>query len=579
MAGAATATYTTETFMSPGMNGGHWDYAVPIGPEVGAVLLFISSWPFEIRETITRTLSGLPASHGHPDGVVLPGWHANNRAVSRSSSRRSKRARARRDTGESRAAYDVDGPLDSYRRDSSASKNAANMLDSVGHQNGSAKRHDYPDGMHGPYTEEEMNDEYWIHRDKLAKIESEELQQAAIRFQRQARAGSKSSSRRGRSHDRYSNGVNGSQAVEHNEPWPNVHDEKPSDFDFWGNDGNEPTEEERQNWDLRRPEEIAADQEAESSEDGASKMYRNPGLRKSSSRIPVLATSPAPISQEHIEREFPLLRRRTHGSADADSISYPKPARSSESPEIDTPEATPTLGTTTPPLTTSRPVSRGVSAQNSPGKKTPGKTTPGSGTRKTSGQSTTKKTPQKSRATSGSSTRPTTRGGDARPTTAANRPEGDPPWLATMYKPDPRLPPDQQMLPTHAKRMQQEQWEKEGKTPSAYDREFGPLAVRTDDEKSKSRVVSPEPAKSNSEPEKSPEPEQESPAWPLKSPKSPEPNPLTRPPTGGTGYSAMPKVQTTPPIGVAPTPRMNPPWPEPEPEKPNKKGCGCCIVM
>ncbi|KAL1846936.1 hypothetical protein Plec18170_008904 [Paecilomyces lecythidis] len=539
----ATATYTSETFMSPGMNGGqHWDYAVPIGPEVGAV-----------------------------------------RAVSRSSSRRSKRARARRDTSESRAAYDVDGPSDSYRRDSSASKNASYVLDSAGHQNGSAKKHDYPDGMHGPYTEEEMNDEYWIHRDKLAKIESEELQQAAIRFQRQARAGSKSSSRRGQSHDRYSNGANGSlvaspQAIEHTEPWPNIHDEKRSDFDFWGNDGNEPTEEERQNWDLRRPEEIAADQEADSSEDGASRMYRNPGLRKSSSRIPVLATSPAPISQEHIEREFPLLRRRTRGSADTDSISYPKPARSSESPEIDTPEATPTVETTTPPLSTSRPVSRGVSAQNSPVKKTPGKTTPGSGTRKTSGQSTTKKTPQKSRATSGSSTRPTTRGGDARPTTAVNRPEGDPPWLATMYKPDPRLPPDQQILPTHAKRMQQEQWEKEGKTPSAYDREFGPLAVRSDDDNNKPRV-SPEPAKSNSEPEKSPETESESPAWPLKSPKSPEPIPLTRPPTGGTGYSAMPKVQTTPPIGMAPTPRMNPPWPEPEPEKPNKKGCGCCIVM
>ncbi|KAJ9394710.1 hypothetical protein DTO282F9_8360 [Paecilomyces variotii] len=556
MAGAATATYTTEAFMSPGMNGSqHWDYAVPIGPE-----------------------NHNKARNSNDSNHV---YGKSNRAVSRSSSRRSKRARARGDTGESRPVYDGDGPLDSYRRDSSASKNAVNGLDSAGHQNGSKKGH-YADGMNGPYTEEEMNDEYWIHRDKLAKIESEELQQAAIRFQRQARAGSKSSSRRGRSHDRNSNGVNGSlvttpQAIEHTEPWPNIRDEKPSDFDFWGNVGNEPTEEERQNWDLRRPEEIAADQEAESYEDGASKMYRNPGLRKSSSRIPVLATSPAPISQEHIEREFPLLRRRTQGSADADSISYPKPARSSESPEIDTPEAIPTVETTTPPLSTSRPVSRGVSTQNSPVKKTPGKTSPsGSGTRKTSGQPATKKTPQKSRATSGSSTRPTTRGGEARPTTAVNRPEGDPPWLATMYKPDPRLPPEQQMLPTHAKRMQQEQWEKEGKTPSTYDREFGPLAVRSDD--NKPPRVSPEPAKSNSEQEKSPGSEAESPAWPLKS-KSPEPNPLTRPPTGGTGYSAMPKVQTTPPIGIAPSPRANPPWPEPEPEKPTKKGCGCCIVM
>lgn len=37
-----------------------------------------------------------------------------------------------------------------------------------------------------------------------------------------------------------------------------------------------------------------------------------------------------------------------------------------------------------------------------------------------------------------------------------NRPEGEPPWLATMYKPDPHLPPDEQMLPTHAKRLEED---------------------------------------------------------------------------------------------------------------------------
>jgi len=40
-----------------------------------------------------------------------------------------------------------------------------------------------------------------------------------------------------------------------------------------------------------------------------------------------------------------------------------------------------------------------------------------------------------------------------RPHTPVNRPEGDAPWLATMFKPDPLLPPDQQMLPTHAKKL------------------------------------------------------------------------------------------------------------------------------
>lgn len=38
-----------------------------------------------------------------------------------------------------------------------------------------------------------------------------------------------------------------------------------------------------------------------------------------------------------------------------------------------------------------------------------------------------------------------------------DRPEGEAPWLATMYKPDPHLPPDEQMLPTHAKRLAEEQ--------------------------------------------------------------------------------------------------------------------------
>ena len=41
-----------------------------------------------------------------------------------------------------------------------------------------------------------------------------------------------------------------------------------------------------------------------------------------------------------------------------------------------------------------------------------------------------------------------------------------------MYKPDPRLPPDQQIIPTHAKRMQQEQWESEGRVGSMYDTDF-----------------------------------------------------------------------------------------------------------
>ena len=51
-----------------------------------------------------------------------------------------------------------------------------------------------------------------------------------------------------------------------------------------------------------------------------------------------------------------------------------------------------------------------------------------------------------------------------------------------MYKPDPRLPPDQQIIPTHAKRQQQAQWSEAGAIPTTYDREFSPLAVQTENE-------------------------------------------------------------------------------------------------
>jgi hypothetical protein len=116
--------------------------------------------------------------------------------------------------------------------------------------------------------------------------------------------------------------------------------------------------------------------------------------------------------------------------------------------------------------------------------------------------------------------------------------------------------------------MQQEQWEKEGKTPSTYDREFAPLAIRSDNE----------PPREIQGPEKT-EPEQESETsitWPLKAPKSP--NPSNRPGTSGTNYSTIPKVQNTPPMGMSapqaspqPIAVRNPPQEE--------KGCGCCIVM
>jgi hypothetical protein len=145
-----------------------------------------------------------------------------------------------------------------------------------------------------------------------------------------------------------------------------------------------------------------------------------------------------------------------------------------------------------------------------------------------------------------------------------------------MYKPDPRLPPDQQMLPTHAKKMQQELWEKEGKTPTAYDREFAPLAVRSDE--SAPDVSSPEQEQTSAAPEDNTLTAEPTASWPLQSPRSPE---LVRPGTSGTNYSTMPKVQTAPPITMPTPQRVQPALSPPPPKEDEKveKGCGCCIVM
>ncbi|RDW93301.1 uncharacterized protein DSM5745_00623 [Aspergillus mulundensis] len=413
-------------------------------------------------------------------------------------------------------------------------------------------------------TEGEQNDEKWIHRDKLARIESEELQQAAILFQR--RPGTGSTKGRGRSRDQQHGSVSGATATtathhEPLEPWPDLQEDQQNNAARSAPaNGHDITEEERQCWDLRRPEEIAAERES-----SASSMYRNPGLRKSSSRIPIPMSSPASRSPQNNDREYFSSRSRAPTDEDEEAASRGMPRRASEPLTVDS-------ASNSDPASESRPGSRGwPSSQNAATKKATAKT--GSTSRKTSAPNPKKPSPRSRATSSNANQRPTTRAGEPRPPTAINRPEGDPPWLATMYKPDPRLPPDQQILPTHARKMQQEQWEKEGKTPTMYDREFAPLAIVPDQS---------QPVKKT---EKEAEKESEQPE-PLKPeglglqppPKSPEPS---RPGTS-TGYSPMPKVQDPPPTGL--TPRFNSQTvvtaqgPPPEDDKVDK-GCGCCIVM
>jgi hypothetical protein len=173
-------------------------------------------------------------------------------------------------------------------------------------------------------------------------------------------------------------------------------------------------------------------------------------------------------------------------------------------------------------------------------------------------------------------------------------PEGEAPWIASMYKPDPRLPPDQQMLPTHAKRMMQEQWEREGKTGTAYDRELR-LLNDDDPQKAKPPVFNPDrredlPSRGNnrSPPKLSLTPNlSQSNSWtggPLSPTKSEAGS--TRPPTSG-GYRITPTITSTPQRTATmnsntpdllnkPVPRL--PVVDEKNEAKQKKGC-CCVVM
>lgn len=560
MAGTATAVSSADALTSPSTSSTAWDLAVPLGPEQIADTVSTKRASNESNSTYNKS------SYRHR----TPNGKPRSRNSSQPGSRRGS------------------NPHDTHGRDIGPFP----MDHSDAHISGQFRKGDYTTK---PSLDNEGtntgSDDNWIHRDKLARIESEELQQAAMRIQRQVRTGSKSSSLRGRSHDSHS--LNGTVTTppEQSEPWPAPHRqqlESPIPFEEYSDEQDVDTE--RMNWDLRRPEEIAASS-LEENED-TSRFYKSPGLKKSSSRIPVLSSSPHAISPDQNERESSTLHRirtRTIGSGDEDGVPSFQSRRASESAVIDSPEASPEpTDRTTPPLSTSRPGSRGgvlAQVQGSPTKKTPAKgisTPTSSSARKSSNPPNNRRPsgPAKQRAPSGSSTnkdRPVTRSGENRPTTAVNRPEGDPPWLATMYKPDPRLPPDQQLLPTHAKRMQQEQWEKEGKTPTAYDREFAPLAVRPDDEpvlipseaekKATSDIQNADLLAATDSPT----------TWPLQPPpKSPEP---ARPGTSGTNYSTMPKVQNTPPVVLSTTQRLQPNFPPPEEPEKAEKGCGCCIVM
>ncbi|KAK8079228.1 hypothetical protein PG994_003035 [Apiospora phragmitis] len=404
----------------------------------------------------------------------------------------------------------------------------------------------------------------WIHRDKLAKIESEELQAAGITLPKPR---SQSRPRRDRSTDK----ANGPRRLRKNSTPTTGSAEKASDHEQGGS------------WDFRLPDEIA--------EDPNEYWITSESLGPKGSRIPIAKVSPAPIPLDYLERDAPVPRKLSGTLALPDddfSLTNLKPRSRSNSAVLDevtklhaaqprstseaSPKKTPAAGKKTIPA-----AARSASANgNGRGATARPKTRSGPGRDK------------------GSTTaRPGTRSGELSP--VAKSPEGEPPWMVSAYKPDPRLPPDQQLLPTVARRLQQEQWEKEGKFGNTYDKEFRPL-----NEQEHSR-----PPERQSQPEPEPVEEGTTDEWPLRAgegraeTKSPTPS---RP--GTSSYSTMPRLNSKsshhPPVATSPrspaAPQLNrvpsnpsqitriPTQPEQPPvqekqEEKKEAGCGCCVIM
>lgn len=482
--------------------------------------------------------------------------------------------------------------------------------------------------------QEDPESSRWIHRDKLAVIESHEMQEAGIKLPRQVR--SKGSLRQKRSHSRNQSTTS---AKDEEPAVPGTREGKRQKV---RSPVRQEAHDDPKDFDLRTPEEIASDALSSSASPAT---YHQPNIGRSGSKIPVPKTSPLPIALGHIERSTPLPRSRGASGnwSGEDGLFYNKMRSRSNSVGsrilLDSGEVN---GTPTPAprpnsrngLTNSPPKQRSVSKPGSVSNARPGTS---NGPRNIS-------EPQKLRSPSAQRSspgfpRPRSRSGlETRPTTAVNRPEGEAPWIAEMYKPDPRLPPEQQMLPTHAKRLQQEQKEREqrernsGEAAQNPEQPPPPATLTPERPVGITRTPSPiadtkhaqspnqaqpvnqthsQPSHQNQIPNKQPYQNQSpiirddrypsprananSPSgqWPLKvAPPIKPPSVKTSnksdnspisPDKPNGGYSTIPKVQSTPPLGSAPSPKLVPQTvvheKTREREKEKEKGCGCCIVM
>jgi hypothetical protein len=419
------------------------------------------------------------------------------------------------------------------------------------------------------WQEVDVDDSNWIHRDKLAQIESRELEEAGFRVRRMSHSSSNPAKPREPSLD-----TNGEEQYNRNAGGEGKRQRTISPI---AAEEYEPVEDERMNWDLRTPEEVAAEQEI---------MHtRSNSLRPSPSRIPISKSGHVPLPNEVVERDSPLPRSRQgsvgwNGSIQEPGISFSKMRARSASVNsqalLDDAGDDAVYSTDHVELPDPVDLPRSPSSPRlSPSKnKTPPKGAPAGPKKTTRSTSQSKNKPPQSPGK-----RPGTSGGGVSRPSTSHRPEGEAPWIATMYKPDPSLPPDQQIIPTHAKRIAQEQWEREGRTGSMYDREFRLLNTEEFSVPvTKSKSEEPEKKDEYLSAEKDP--------WPL-----PLPSPRSdRPSTSGTehgGYKTMPTISSpkitqkpASPMLVSPIapPREDVIRLEEPPEEEKKKGC-CCIIM
>lgn len=428
------------------------------------------------------------------------------------------------------------------------------------------------------FDDEDPERSRWIHRDKLAMIESHEMQEAGIKLPPQ-RQKSTTSSRRSRREKNRSQDQNMAQDPEMSpmkQP-KKRRTESPTRQD----DGGEHAS--ANDFDIRTPEEIAAENHMDTDTANGSRQPQSDS-RKGSSRIPLPRSSPMPIPQEHIERDHPLHRKRgtsgnfSNGDENGFSYSRVRSRNNSVGSAILLDDVENASNTTPTPASNPNALNKSTASrtQPSPSVQRP-KSRSGLDTTPLSQKPRTVSTTTSSPRTPPSSNqRPKSRTGlETRPATAINRPEGEAPWLATMYKPDPRLPPEEQLLPTHAKRLQQEQWERaqkesqqriqeleaqqrkhsHEKPPAQLPREFSPLAEHT--------VNGLQPSSRDAD-EKTLQEQSQSPSeWPLLQPTRPRnPQPLAGGGGGGgssanhpapvpvvsdlsqhAGYSPMPRVR------------------------------------